>query len=119
MNTEYIPRLKIKYKEEVRAYLTNELNINNPMRIPKLTKIVLNLGIGDAAGMFPIDQHSLAYNTQMLADFDVISKLDDDLILYPGHDYGTANTSTIEREKKMNPVMQPISEEDFIMRMGG
>ncbi len=51
--------------------------------------------------------------------FDVISKLDGDLILYPGHDYGTANTSTIEREKKMNPVMQPISEEDFVMRMGG
>ena len=51
--------------------------------------------------------------------FDVISKLDGNLVLYPGHDYGTANTSTIEREKKMNPVMQPISEDDFVMRMGG
>ena len=31
------------------------------------------LGIGDAAGMFPIDQQSLTYNTHMLADFDSIA----------------------------------------------
>ena len=32
-----------------------------------------NLGIGDAAGMFPIDQQSLTYNAHMLADFDLIA----------------------------------------------
>jgi len=32
-----------------------------------------NLGIGDAAGMFPIDQQSLTYNVDMLADFDLIA----------------------------------------------
>ena len=51
--------------------------------------------------------------------FDVISKLDDGLIMYPGHDYGSAQTSTIGNEKMTNPVMQKISEEDFVMRMGG
>jgi glyoxylase-like metal-dependent hydrolase (beta-lactamase superfamily II) len=51
--------------------------------------------------------------------FDVISKLDDGLIMYPGHDYGSAQTSTIGNEKMANPVMQKISEEDFVMRMGG
>jgi len=51
--------------------------------------------------------------------FDVISKLDDGLIMYPGHDYGSAQTSTIGNEKMTNPVMQKISEDDFVMRMGG
>ena len=51
--------------------------------------------------------------------FDVISNLDDGLIMYPGHDYGSAQTSTIGNEKITNPVMQKISEEDFVMRMGG
>ena len=51
--------------------------------------------------------------------FDVISNLDDGLIMYPGHDYGSAQTSTIGNEKMTNPVMQKISEEDFVMRMGG
>ena len=51
--------------------------------------------------------------------FDVISNLDDSLIMYPGHDYGSAPTSTIGNEKMTNTVMQKISEEDFVMRMGG
>jgi len=51
--------------------------------------------------------------------FDVVSNLDDGLIMYPGHDYGSAQTSTIGNEKMTNPVMQKISEEDFVMRMGG
>jgi len=40
------------------------------------------------------------------------------LIMYPGHDYGSAQTSTIGNEKMTNPVMQKISEDDFVMRMG-
>ena len=51
--------------------------------------------------------------------FDVISKLDGDLILYPGHDYGSSPTSTVGKEKQTNPVMQKISETEFIERMGG
>ena len=51
--------------------------------------------------------------------FDVISNLDDGLVMYPGHDYGSAQTSTIGNEKMTNPVMQKISEDDFVMRMGG
>jgi glyoxylase-like metal-dependent hydrolase (beta-lactamase superfamily II) len=51
--------------------------------------------------------------------FDVISNLNDSLIMYPGHDYGSAPTSTIGNEKMTNTVMQKISEEDFVMRMGG
>ena len=51
--------------------------------------------------------------------FDVIANLDDGLLMYPGHDYGSALTSTIGNEKMTNPVMQKISEEDFVMRMGG
>jgi len=48
MPENYIPRLKIKYDNEVIPYLSNELSIANPMRIPKLTKVVINVGIGDA-----------------------------------------------------------------------
>ena len=45
---KYLPRLKIKYHNEVTKYLFNQLNIKNPMRLPKLEKIVLNMGIGGA-----------------------------------------------------------------------
>ena len=51
--------------------------------------------------------------------FDVIVNFTDNLILYPGHDYGSSPTSTIGKEKQTNPVMQRISEAEFIERMGG
>jgi hydroxyacylglutathione hydrolase len=50
--------------------------------------------------------------------FDVISKLDDTLILYPGHNYGISPNSTIGKEKKTNFVLQPRTEEEFVNFMG-
>ena len=44
----YQPRLLIKYNEVVQKYLLDRLSIANIMRIPKIEKIVLNMGIGDA-----------------------------------------------------------------------
>ena len=51
--------------------------------------------------------------------FDVIANLNDDLVLYPGHNYGSDVTSTIRSEKRTNLVMQKVSETEFIERMGG
>jgi len=51
--------------------------------------------------------------------FDVIANLNDELVLYPGHDYGLSATTTIRKEKQMNPVMQKMSEAEFVERMGG
>ena len=51
--------------------------------------------------------------------FDVIANLSDDLVLYPGHDYGPDVKSTIGSEKRTNLVMQKVSETEFVERMGG
>ena len=47
-NNNYKPRLLVKYNEVVRKYLSDRLGIQNAMRIPKLEKVVLNMGLGDA-----------------------------------------------------------------------
>ncbi len=44
----YTPRLKTAYKDRVRAALKEEFGYKNDMQIPKLDKIVLNMGIGEA-----------------------------------------------------------------------
>jgi len=46
--------------------------------------------------------------------FDILCKLDDSLIIYPGHNYGSSTSSTIGVEKKTNFVLQPRSEADFL-----
>ena len=45
---KYIPRLRKKYKSEIAKQLGESLNINNKMRVPKITKIAINMGLGDA-----------------------------------------------------------------------
>jgi len=49
---------------------------------------------------------------------DILSKLDDDLILYSGHNYGSTPSSTIGNEKQKNFVMQKRTEEEFVELMG-
>ena len=45
---KYLPRLLIKYNEVVQKHLSDKLGISNIMRIPRIEKIILNMGIGDA-----------------------------------------------------------------------
>jgi large subunit ribosomal protein L5 len=42
------PRLKARYDKEIHAKLMEELGLENPMEVPTLEKIVLNMGLGEA-----------------------------------------------------------------------
>jgi large subunit ribosomal protein L5 len=44
----YTPRLKTDYVSRIRPALTEKFGYTNPMQLPKLDKIVLNMGIGEA-----------------------------------------------------------------------
>ncbi|CAN5427569.1 50S ribosomal protein L5 [soil metagenome] len=46
----YVPRLKALYNDTIRAELKDQLEIANVMQVPKLTKIVVNVGVGEAVG---------------------------------------------------------------------
>ncbi|MBV9784463.1 MAG: 50S ribosomal protein L5 [Acidisphaera sp.] len=45
-----MPRLQRRYLEEVRGALQQEFGYRNPMQVPRLEKIVINMGVGEAAG---------------------------------------------------------------------
>lgn len=44
----YVPRLKAWYRQEVIPRLQRELGLSNPMQVPRLEKVVINMGVGDA-----------------------------------------------------------------------
>lgn len=46
--TDYTPRLKAHYNDVVRGELMEKFEYQNPMQVPRLEKVVLNMGIGDA-----------------------------------------------------------------------
>ncbi|WP_112872937.1 50S ribosomal protein L5 [Paracoccus endophyticus] len=44
----YTPRLKAEFRDRIRAALKEEFSYKNDMQIPRLDKIVLNMGVGEA-----------------------------------------------------------------------
>ena len=46
---KYVPRLKTKYNDEVKKELQDKFGYKNVMEIPKFEKIVVNMGVGEAA----------------------------------------------------------------------
>jgi large subunit ribosomal protein L5 len=47
---DYVPRLKKYYQDAVRPKLVEQFGYKNPMEVPRLDKIVLNMGVGEAVG---------------------------------------------------------------------
>jgi large subunit ribosomal protein L5 len=48
--TTTVPRMKARYNETLRDQLKSELELGNIMQVPRLEKIVVNMGVGEAVG---------------------------------------------------------------------
>jgi large subunit ribosomal protein L5 len=48
-DTRALPRLKQRYRDEIVAALRDDFQITNVMQVPTVTKVVVNMGVGDAA----------------------------------------------------------------------
>ena len=46
--TAYIPRLRAQFDNEIRTKLIEQFGYKNPMQVPTLDKVVLNMGVGEA-----------------------------------------------------------------------
>ncbi len=48
MSETYVARLKVRYRLEALPRLMQELGLANPMQVPRLEKVVINMGVGDS-----------------------------------------------------------------------
>jgi large subunit ribosomal protein L5 len=67
-------RLKERYEKELRSALMKELGFTNPMQVPRLEKIVVNMGLGEAISNGKIIDASLAQLTVIAGQKPVITK---------------------------------------------
>jgi large subunit ribosomal protein L5 len=70
----YEPRLKTEYRQRIRKALKDEFGYTNEMQIPKLDKIVLNMGVGEAVGDSKKIQAALADLTRIAGQKPVPTK---------------------------------------------
>ena len=69
-----MPRLKSKYNEQVRRDLQAQLGIDNVMQIPKIEKIVINMGVGRAAQQASLLEAAVADLTLIAGQKPVVTK---------------------------------------------
>ena len=70
----YEPRLKTEYRARIRKALKDQFAYSNEMQIPKLDKIVLNMGIGEAVGDSKKVQAAIADLTRIAGQKPVATK---------------------------------------------
>ncbi len=69
-----IPRLKARYNDEFRAKLQEGLGIQNVMQVPGLEKIVINMGVGRAAGQPSLIEGCVADLTMISGQKPIVTK---------------------------------------------
>ena len=67
-------RLEKFYKEEVVPSLTEKFGYKNPMEVPRITKITLNMGVGEAATNKKILENAVADMTKISGQKPIVTK---------------------------------------------
>ena len=74
MTTTITPRLRTRYNDEIRAQLKDTLELDNIMLVPKIEKIVLNMGVGDAVGQAKLLEGALSNMETIAGQKPVITR---------------------------------------------
>jgi len=67
-------RLEKFYKEEVVPSLTEKFGYTNPMQVPRLSKITLNMGVGEAATNKKVLEHAVSDMTKICGQKPIVTK---------------------------------------------
>jgi len=76
------PRLKVKYHDEVRTALQEQLGLSNVMQIPTLEKIVINMGVGRATQQPSLLEGAVVDLTKISGQKPIITKAKDSIAAF-------------------------------------
>ena len=68
------PRLKRRYASEIQGQLKDQLGLANVMQVPRLEKIVVNMGVGGAVGQASLLEHAVADLTLITGQKPLLTK---------------------------------------------
>ena len=66
--------LKDKYKSEIAPRLKEELGLDNVMEVPRITKITLNMGVGEALGDKKVLENAVSDMEKIAGQKPVVTK---------------------------------------------
>jgi large subunit ribosomal protein L5 len=72
--TTYVPRLKVRYEEEVRQRLFEQHGYSSTMQVPRVLKVTLNMGVGEAKQDAKVLDHAVAQLAQIAGQQPLVTK---------------------------------------------
>jgi large subunit ribosomal protein L5 len=81
-DTVTAPRLKQKYQDEIRGALKAQLELPNPMQVPRLEKIVINMGVGRATQQPSLLEGAVSDLTKISGQKPVVTKARDSIAAF-------------------------------------
>ncbi len=81
-DTATAPRLKQKYLDDIRGALKEQLELGNPMQVPRLEKIVINMGVGRATQQPSLLEGAVADLVKISGQKPVITKAKDSIAAF-------------------------------------
>jgi large subunit ribosomal protein L5 len=92
--------LQTLYKEKIVSQLQSEFNYKSVMEVPKITKITLNMGLGEAIGDKKIIEHAVGDMTKISGQKPVVTKARKSIAAFKiRDDYPIGCKVTLRREK--------------------
>ena len=100
MSEKYVSRLRKRYTEEIKPQLMKELGITNPMAAPKIEKVVVNMGVGEAIVNKKVLEDAYAELTAITGQKPVINKSRRAIATFKLREDTPIGTSVILRKDK-------------------
>jgi large subunit ribosomal protein L5 len=99
--SDYVARLKTKFEQEIRGQLTKDRGYTNPFQVPKITKVVLNMGIGEGVADRKKVDNAAADLTLIAGQKAVITKSRKSIATYKLRDGQAIGTKVTLRKARM------------------
>ena len=94
-------RLKDKYTKEVRKKLQDQFGIKNPMAVPKIEKVVLNMGVGEAISNIKVLDNAVDELTTITGQKPVVTKAKKSIASFKLREGQSIGTRVTLRGEKM------------------
>jgi large subunit ribosomal protein L5 len=93
-------RLQEFYRDKVVPQLTKQFGYKNPMRVPRITKITLNMGVGEATADKKVIENAVADMTKIAGQKPVVTKARKSIATFKiREDYPVGCKVTLRREQ--------------------
>ena len=100
--------LKDKYRSEIAPKLKEELGLSNVMEVPRVTKITLNMGVGEAVGDKKVLENAVADMTKIAGQKPVVTKSRKSIAGFKIRDGWPIGCKVTLRDERMYEVLERL-----------